>query len=158
MADRKKKQPAKKKPAAANPARQIAALRAEVKALSAKLARESRAGQLNVRLLTEAKKARAELTRQVTALRSQGKKLASQLKSTLGDSRRRDAARKQAIARVAELRKELALRTDEVRRKSEELRRLAQESAQRAVEIIRGEPAPPAPPSPPAIGETEPHD
>jgi chromosome segregation ATPase len=145
MAVRKKKKPARKQSAAANPTRQIAALRAEVKALRTKLERESRAGQLNVRLLSDAKKARAQLTKQITALRTQGGKLAAQLKSTLGDSKRRDAARKEAMARVAELRKELAHRTDELRRKSEELRRLAQESAHRAVDIIRSEAQPPAP-------------
>jgi chromosome segregation ATPase len=153
MAVRKKKKPARKQSAAANPARQIAALRAEVKALRVKLQRESRAGQLNVRLLTEAKKARAQLTQQITALRTQGKKLATQLKSTLGDSKRRDQARKEAMTKVAELRKELSRRTDELRRKSEELRQLAQESAQRAVEIIRSEPHPSAPPPEPAVGE-----
>jgi chromosome segregation ATPase len=150
MAVRKKKKPAHKKSAAANPSRQIAALRAEVKALQKRLARESRSSQINVRLLTEAKKARVQLTRQITALRTQGGKLAAQLRSTLGDSKRRDQARKEAIERVAELRKELArrtdelrrelaVRTDELRRKSDELRRLAQDSAQRAVEIIRSQ-------------------
>jgi chromosome segregation ATPase len=139
MADRKKRKPARKRTAAANPSRQIAMLRAEVKALKTKLARESKSGRLNVRLLAEAKKARAQVTKQVTALRTQGLKLAAQLKDTLGDSRRREQARKEAMARVSELRVELNRRTDELRRKSEELKRLAQESAERAVEIIRSE-------------------
>jgi chromosome segregation ATPase len=136
----RKKTSTRRPPAAANPSRQIAALRAEVKALQAKLVKESRLGQINARLLSEARKARMELTRQITALRSQGNKLATQLKSSLGDAKRREQARKEALARVADLRKELATRTEEVRRKSEELRRLAQESARRAVEIIRSEP------------------
>jgi chromosome segregation ATPase len=152
MAVRKKKKPARKQSAAANPARQIAALRAEVKALRTKLQRESRAGQLNVRLLAEAKKARAQLTQQINSLRTQGRKLATQLRSTLGDSKRRDEARKEAMARIADLRKELARRTDELRRKSDELRHLAQESAQRAVEIIRSEERPPAPTPEPGLG------
>jgi uncharacterized protein YkwD len=148
MADRKKKKPARKR-AAANPSRQIAMLRAEVKALKTKLVRESQSGRLNARLLAEAKKARAQVIKQVTALRTQGRKLATQLKGTLGDSRRREQARKEAMARVAELRAELGRRTDELRRKSEELKRLAQESAERAVEIIRSEhqAAPPSQPS-----------
>jgi chromosome segregation ATPase len=160
MAVRKKKKPARKQAAAANPSRQIAALRAEVKALRTRLERESRSGQINVRLLAEAKKARTQLTQQITALRTQGQKLATQLRNTLGDSKRRDQARKEAMARVAELRKELNRRTDELRRKSEELKRLAQDSAHRAVEIIRGEPPPsaPEPPFGPAPGEGEPHD
>jgi chromosome segregation ATPase len=169
MAVRKKKKPARKQAAAAaaNPSRQIAALRAEVTALRTKLERESRAGQINVRLLNEAKKARAQLAQQIAALRTQGSKLATQLRSTLGDSKRRDQARKEAMARVAdlrkelarrtdELRKELASRTDELRRKSDELRQLAQQSAQRAVEIIRSEAkaAPPEPAPEPDFGVT----
>ena len=169
MADRKKKKPARKRTPAANPSRQIAMLRAEVKALKTRLARESQSGRLNARLLAEAKKARAQVTKQVTALRTQGLKLAAQFKGALGDSRRREQARKEAMARVAELRAELTRRTDELRRKSEELKRLAQESAERAVEIIRSEPhaAPPAQPSaiaseaerevPEVPGDTEPH-
>ena len=63
---------------------------------------------------------------------------------------KRDAARQQALAKIADLkaeyakksadmRSELSRTTAELARKSEELKKLAGEAAHRAVEIIRGE-------------------
>jgi len=147
----KKKVPAKRKKKAANPAlRQLKQLRKTVKGLRIQLERETRTRKIEARIKSEAQKARAQLASQIAALRDQGRKLASNLKSALGDASKRDAARQQALAKIAELkaeyakksaelRSELSRTTGELARKSEELRKLAGEAAHRAVEIIRGE-------------------
>ena len=147
--------PAKKKPAkrikAANPAtRQLEQLRKTIKSLKIRLEREIKARKVEARVKAEAQKARAQLASQIAALRDQGRKLASELKSTLGDANKRDAARKQALDKIgelkaeyaqksAQLRSELSRATTDLAHKSEELRKLAGEAAQRAVGIIRGE-------------------
>ncbi len=98
-------------------------------------------GQIEARVKTEAQKARAQLASQIAALRDQGRKLATNLKSALGDASKRDAARQQALAKIAELkaeyskktadlRSELSHATAELGRKSEELKKLAGEAAQ----------------------------
>ncbi len=145
-----KKKTAKRKKAV-NPAlRQLEQLRKTVKMLRVKLERESRAPKIEARVKSEAQKARALLASRIAALREQGRKLASDLRSALGDASKRDAARQQAIAKIAELRAEYAKKSAELRselsqataelaRKSEELKKLAREAAHRAVEIIRGE-------------------
>jgi chromosome segregation ATPase len=151
----------KKDPAA----RQLAQLRKTVKELRIKLERETKARQIEARVKTEAQKARAQLASQITALRDQGRKLATNLKSALGDASKRDAARQQALAKIAELKAEYSKRTAELRselshataelgRKSEELKKLAGEAAHRAVEIIRSEESHPAP-EPPVTGSSE---
>jgi chromosome segregation ATPase len=166
----KKKSP-KNARRAVNPAlRQVDQLRKSVKVLKAKLERETRARKAEERIRSETKKAGAQLTTQLKALRDQGKKLAAELKSALGDSNRREAARKEALAKVAELkaqyaktssglRAELAQKSAELKRKSEELMRLAGQSAHRAAEIIRGEehhaPAEEPPAGPTASSYTE---
>ena len=72
------------------------------------------------------------------------------MKSALSDASKREAARKEALAKIAELKAqyaktstglkaELAQKTAELRRKSEELMKLAGQSAHRAAEIIRSE-------------------
>ncbi len=72
------------------------------------------------------------------------------MKSALSDTKKREAARKEALAKIAELKAqysktstglkaELAQKTAELRRKSEELMKLAGQSAHRAAEIIRSE-------------------
>ena len=95
-----KKKPVKRKKAATkNPAlKQLEGLRKTVKQLRVKLERETRARKIEARVKSEAQKARAQLGSQIAALRDQGRKLASDLKSALGDSRKRDAARQQAVA------------------------------------------------------------
>ena len=145
-----KKKTAKRKKAV-NPAlRQLEQLRKTVKMLRVKLERETRARKIEARVKSEAQKARALLASQIAALRNQGRKLATELRSALGDASKRDAARQQAIAKIAELRAEYAKKSAELRselsrataelaRKSEELKKLAGEAAHRAVEIIRGE-------------------
>ena len=120
------------------------------KALKVKLERENKARKIESRIKTEAEKARAQLAVQLKALRDQGRKLASELKSALNNSSKREAARKEAMAKIAdlkaqyakasaELRTELSQKTADLRHKSEELMKLAGQSAHRAVEIIRGQ-------------------
>ncbi len=152
----KKKTVKRKKAATKNPAtRQLEQLRKTVKMMKVKLARETKARKIEARIKSEAQKARAQLASQIAALREQGRKLASDLKSALGDAGRRDAARQQAVAKIAELkaeyakksaelRSELSRATSELSRKSEELKKLAGEAAHRAVEIVRGEEPQPA--------------
>jgi len=162
----KKKSPTRRKAAKKDPALgQLAQLRKTVKVLRTKLERETRARQLEARVKAEAQKARAQLASQITALRDQGRKLAANLKSALGDAGKRDAARRQAIAKIAalkseyskktaDLRSELSQATAELGRKSEELKKLAGEAAHRAVEIIRSE-EPDAAPQAPIGGSPE---
>ncbi len=145
-----KKKTAKRKKAV-NPAlKQLDQLRKTAKMLRVKLERETRARKIEARIKSEAQKARAMLASQIASLRDQGRKLGQNLKSALGDASKHDSARQQAIAKIselraqytkksAELRSELSRTTAELARKSEELRKLAGESAHRAVERIRGE-------------------
>jgi chromosome segregation ATPase len=152
-----KKKTGKRKKAAKPALGQLDQLRRTVKALRVKFEREARARKIEARVKSEAQKARAQLASQIAALRDQGRKLGSQLKSALGDVRKRDAARQQALATIAELKAEYSKRsaelkaelsrtTSELGRKSEELRKLASEAAHRAVDIIRSEESS-APPS-----------
>jgi chromosome segregation ATPase len=146
-----KKKSQRKPKRAVNPAlRQVEQLRKSVKVLKLKLDREVKARKLEARIKSEAKAAGAKLSTQLKSLRDQGKKLASELKSALSDTKKRDAARKEALAKIAELKAqysktstglkaELAQKTAELRRKSEELMKLAGQSAHRAAEIIRSE-------------------
>ena len=146
-----KKKSQKKTKRGANPAlRQVEQLRKSVKILKLKLEREMKARKLEARVKSEAKAAGAKLSTQLKSLRDQGKKLATELKSALSDTKKREAARKEALAKIAELkaqyaktstglRAELSQKTAELRRKSEELMKLAGQSAHRAAEIIRSE-------------------
>ncbi len=146
-----KKKSRKKAKRGANPAlRQVEQLRKTVKILKLKLEREMKARKLEARVKGEAKAAGAKLTTQLKSLRDQGKKLATELKSAISDASKREAARKEALAKIAELkaqysktstglRAELSQKTAELRRKSEELMKLAGQSAHRAAEIIRSE-------------------
>jgi hypothetical protein len=160
----KKKTVKRKK--AVNPAlKQLEQWRKTAKMLRVRLERETKARKIEARVKSEAQKARAMLASQITALRGQGRKLAADLRSALGDASKRDAARKQAVAKIgelraeytkksAELRSQLSRATAELGRKSEELRKLAGEAAHRAAEIIRSE-EPHA--APQAAASPEPH-
>ncbi len=112
-----KKKPVKRKKAVKkNPAlKQLEGLRKTVKQLRVKLERETKARKIEARVKSEAQKARARLGSQIAALRDQGRKLASDLKSALGDSRKRDAARQQAVAKIAELKAEYSKKSTELR-------------------------------------------
>ena len=118
-------------------ARELDKLRNKVKELTLRLEREAKARKLDTRLAAEAKKGREQLTREIKALREQGRKLASQLKSTLGDASKREQAFKEARATVAGLKVELGRKTADLRRKSGELKKLAEQSVHRAAAIIR---------------------
>jgi hypothetical protein len=118
-------------------ARELDQLRKKVKELTLKLEREVKARKLAGQLAAESKKTREQLTREIKTLREQGRKIGSQLRSTLGDAGKRDQALKEARAKVVELKLELGRKTAGLRRKSAELKKLAQESAHRAAAIIR---------------------
>jgi len=144
-----KPKPARKRTKPAASGSQLEQLRAMVSQLRARIEKEAHARKLDSRLISEAKRARDEIVRQVTSLRDQGKKLAEQVQSTLTDAKKREKARQDALAIVTDLREELARKTEDLRLKTVELRNLAQESAQRAREIIQGAPRTP----PPGSGE-----
>jgi chromosome segregation ATPase len=120
-------------------ARELDQLRRKVKELTLRLEREAKARKLDTRLAAEAKKAREQLSGEIKTLREQGRKLALQLKSTLGDAGKREQALKEARAKVTELKTELGRKTADLRRKSGELKKLAEESAHRAAAIFRGD-------------------
>ena len=140
-------------------ARELDQLRKKVKELTLRLQREAKARKLDSQLAAVAKKAREQLTREIRVLREQGRKLGSQLKSTLGDASKRERALQGARAKVGELKMELGRKTEDLRRKSGELKKLAEESAHRAAAIIRGdaeharEPVGAEPGVPPALSE-----
>jgi chromosome segregation ATPase len=139
--------PTKKKPATARkPARpasktsaasgvsamasaQLKQLRKTVALLKDRLEKEAKARTAASTVVTEARKAHASLLAQMKSLRDEGSRLAKELKRALGDSEKREASRRQAVEKIAELRTEL-------KRKSEELAKLAAESAVRAKDII----------------------
>lgn len=137
--------------------RQIKQLRSEVLKLRAELARQARGRRLEARLIQESKKARQKVVEQVTALRKHGIKLASQLRAALGDAKRRQKAREDALAKVAELRAQLSRKTEELRHKSAELAKLARESAERAREIITESVETTRQPTQAAAPDTQPH-
>jgi len=149
-------------------ARELDQLRKKVKELTLRLQREAKARQLDAQLAAVAKKGREQLTGEIKALREQGRKLGVQLKSTLGDASKREQVLQEARAKVAELKVELGRKTADLRRKSVELKQLAEESAHRAAAIIRGEAEhatepveaePAAPPAPSELGsESHPSD
>jgi chromosome segregation ATPase len=115
---------------------QLKQLRKTVDQLKARLEKEARARSAASTVIGEAKKARETLMVQMKALRDQGASLTKELKKAMSDASRRENARQQAVAKISELRAELARRTEELKRKSEELARLAMESAGRAKDII----------------------
>ncbi|HYL58566.1 MAG TPA: hypothetical protein VEU51_06815 [Candidatus Acidoferrales bacterium] len=173
----KKAKPAKRKPAKKPAPGQLDILRKRVRELAVKLEREARARKLEARIKSEVQKAHAELRSQLKMLQVRGRKIATELRSALGDANKREAARKEALKRIealraeyskksAALRAEYTKRTSELKsdlsrtaaelsRKSDELRKLAAESAHRAVEIIRG-PEHQAPPTSPKTGALDP--
>jgi len=118
------------------PAGRIAQLEAMVSKLRANLAAEVKRRKLDQRVVAEAKRAREAVARQMTALRAQGITLAAQIKRAAKENQTLEQARKTALAKVEELRAELHDKSEEVRRTSAELAKLARESATRAREIM----------------------
>ncbi len=149
--------------AASATAAQLKQLRATVQELRAKLAQATHKRRLDGRVLSEAKRVREQVSRQMNALREQGRKLAGELKKALTEGDRRRQAREQALAKIAELKAELARKTEELKRKSHELVELARESAHRARAILQEQPesaqpqtAPAGEVKPPSAAEAEP--
>ena len=118
---------------------QFKQLRKTVEQLERRLEKETRARTAASTVIAEAKKVREALMGQMKTLREEGSRLAKELKRAFGDSDKREAARRQAVEKIAELRAELAHRTEELKRKSEELAKLAIDSAGRAKDIIMSE-------------------
>jgi chromosome segregation ATPase len=118
---------------------QLKQLRKTVVQLKSRIEKETKAQTTASKVVAEAKKARESLMAQMKTLRDEGSHLAKELKRALGDADRREAARRQAVDKIAELRAQLAHRTEELKRKSEELGKLAMESAGRAKDIIMSE-------------------
>jgi len=102
------------------------------------LEREVKARELSSRLAAEAKKASAQLSGQIKTLSVQGRKLASQLTSAVGDASKRQRLHEGAVAKIAELKAELASKTADLKSRSQELSKLARDSGHRAAAIVRG--------------------
>jgi chromosome segregation ATPase len=121
---------------------QFKQLQKTVVQLKSRLEKEAKANATASKVVAEAKKARETLMGQLKALRDEGSYLTKELKRALGDADKREMARRQAVEKIAELRAELADRTGELKRKSEELAKLAMDSAVRAKDIIMSESVP----------------
>jgi len=121
---------------------QIKQLRKTVAQLTSRLEKEIRMNATSAKVIAETKKARVTLIGQLKTLREEGSHLAKELKRALSDADTREAARRQAHDTVAKLRGELTHRTEELKRKSEELARLVVGSAGRAKNIIMREASP----------------
>ncbi len=121
----------------ASPGR-IAKLEAMIGKLRLSLVAETKRRKLDQRVLAEAKRARDAVARQMSALRAQGSKLATQIKHAAHENRMLEQARKTALAKVEEMRAELHEKSEEVRRTSADLAKLARESATRARELVHG--------------------
>ncbi|HTY53595.1 MAG TPA: hypothetical protein VMB26_00260 [Candidatus Binataceae bacterium] len=145
MPTKKVAKPPRSRPArsASAPAAQLKQLRSTVQELRKKLTQAAHKRRLDVRVINEAKRARAQVSKQMKMLREQGRKLAGELKSALSESDKRHKAREAALAKIAELKADLTRKTGELKRKSYELAELARESAAKARDIIE-EKAPPA--------------
>jgi chromosome segregation ATPase len=118
--------------------RELDQLRKKVTDLTLRLEREVNARELSARLVAEAKKVRAQLSGQIKTLSKGGRKLASQLNSALRDASKRERLHQGALAKIAELKAELASKTADLKGRSQELSKLARESAHRAAAIVRG--------------------
>jgi chromosome segregation ATPase len=118
---------------------QLSQLRKTIDQLKARLEKETSARMAASNVVAEAKKARESLMAQIKTLRAEGSRVAKELQRAVSDADKREAARRQAVEKIAELRSELTHRTSELRRKSEQLAKLARESAGRAKDIIMSE-------------------
>ena len=116
----------------------IAQLEAMVGKLRKSLVAEAQRRKLDQRILAEAKRARDAVAKQMSALRAQGAKLAADIKRAAHENHTLEQARRAAAAKVEELRADLHEKSEEVRRTSAELAKLARESATRAREIVHG--------------------
>ena len=119
--------------------RELNQFKKKLKELTLRLERETKSRKLGERLATEAEKAKQRLTSQLKTVREQERKLAAEIKSMVADASKREQALKDARGKVAELREGLALKTEELKRRSQQLKKLLAESAHRAAAIIHGE-------------------
>jgi chromosome segregation ATPase len=133
------KKPSPSKGVSAMASAQFKQLQKTVVQLKSRLEKEAKANATASKVVAEAKKARETLMGQLKALRDEGSYLTKELKRALGDADKREMARRQAVEKIAELRAELADRTGELKRKSEELAKLAMDSGGRAKDIIMSE-------------------
>ncbi len=131
------------------PSAQVVKLRKMVEDLKKRLEREAKARGIDVKALKNMRQLRDRALEQISVLKKQGSELSRQLKQALSDADKREQARRQALAKIEELRGEVARRKDEIARKSQELARLARESAERAKTIVMSEPSAPPEPFPP---------
>ena len=76
------------------------------------------------------------MAKQLSALRAQLSKVTEQIKRAARENHTLEQARRAALAKVEELRAELHEKSEEVRRTSAELAKLARESATRARDIV----------------------
>ncbi len=139
---------------------QIEQLRARILTLRDKLEQEASQRKLQTGLAKASKEARTKIAQQVEVLKKRGESLARQLREVIAEGEKKEKkVRDEAMAKVAELRKELVLKTTELKRKSAELSKLAIESAGRARAIITEPPQTPSdtsanPPAQPAASQT----
>ena len=76
----------------------------DVVQLKSRLEKEAKANATASKVVAEAKKARDALMGQLKTLRDEGGRLANELKRAFGDADKREAARRQAVEKIAELR------------------------------------------------------
>jgi chromosome segregation ATPase len=130
--------PTEKRGIGSSVTRELDQLRKKVTDLTLRLEREVNPRELSARLVAEAKKVRAQLSGQIKTLSKGGRKLASQLNSALRDASKPERLHQGALAKIAELKAELASKTADLKGRSQELSKLARESAHRAAAIVRG--------------------
>jgi chromosome segregation ATPase len=160
--------PQKKGPSAkvaAAVAKELSQLRKKADELRARLDAEIQRREVESKVLREAKKARDQVAAELKLLRQQAAKGATELKKALTDATRREQARMAAAAKVEELKADLRSKTAELKRKSNELARLAMETATKAKDIlVEGPPGaqsgtepPPAPEPAPVANSSSQH-
>jgi hypothetical protein len=115
---------------------QLKELRKTVAELTTRLHKEKNAHSAALSLVGEAKKAHKTVLGQLKSLKNQGVRLTKELKRAMMDSDKHKSARQAALARLVGVRAELGHRTEELKRKSEELANLLMDSASRARSII----------------------
>lgn len=156
---RRKAVKARRRPAISKgraPSDPLLKLRKTVQDLRKRLEREAKVRGIDAKALKNMRDLRERALGQISTIRKQGAELARQLKQALSDADKRELARREALAKIEQLRTELARRKEEVARKSQELARLARESAERARTIVMSEAPSPEPQSQPPHEETQP--
>jgi hypothetical protein len=120
-------------------ARELERLRKKNRELTLRLEREAKARKLEAGLRAAARKAQTQLAGQIKTLGAQGRKLASEFKSAVLESTKRQQRHQKAVVTIAGLKAELARKAAELKHKSQALGKLAHESTHLAATIVRGE-------------------